>query len=84
LNVRSDRAYATAHKLAAKLNTTAAAVVEAALEHYAAAVMPEVSAEDMAETYALLRRLAAEGSKKAPPGASSDHGYLYDDHGLPV
>lgn len=84
LNVRSDRAYKTAHRLAERLNTSATAVVEAALERYATAVMPEVPPEEVAETYRLLKQFAEEYSAKAPPGASSDHSYLYDEKGLPV
>lgn len=84
LNVRSDRAYETAHRLAGRLNTSATAVVEAALERYATAMLPAVSPEEAAETYRLLKKFAEEYSAQAPPGASSDHSWLYDEKGLPI
>jgi hypothetical protein len=84
LNIRSDRAYETAQRLASHLNTSATAVVETALDHYAANVLPEVSPEEAAETYRLLRRFADLCSAEKEPGESSDHSYLYDDNGAPI
>lgn len=84
LNIRSDRAYDTAQRLASRLNTSATAVVETALDRYAAAVLPEVSPEQAQETFRVLMEAAREVSACARPGASSDHRDFYDDKGLPI
>ena len=84
LNIRSDEAYETAHRLSAQLTTSATAVVETALRHYAKSVLPEVPPEEARETYRVLTELGREISKHVRPCAGSDHGDFYDDRGLSV
>ena len=84
LNIRSDHAYETAQRLASHLNTSATAVVEAALKRYAESILPEVPPEEAAETRRVLEEFADAFSARKQPGESSDHSYLYDDKGLPI
>jgi hypothetical protein len=84
LNIRSDRAYEAAQRLAAHLNKSTTSVVETALERLAASVLPEVSPEEAAETRKILDEFADAFSARKQPGESSDHSYLYDDRGLPI
>jgi hypothetical protein len=84
LNIRSDKAYETAKRLALHLNESATAIVEAALDHYAASVLPEVPPEQATETRRVLDDFAAAFSARKKPGESSDHSFLYDDKGLPI
>jgi hypothetical protein len=84
LNIRSDHAYETAQRLASHLNTSATAVVETALDRYAANVLPEVSPEEAAETRRVLDEFTKAFSENKEPGESSDHSHLYDENGLPI
>jgi hypothetical protein len=85
LNVRSDEAYRIAHDIADRLKVSATEVVVKALRDYGARVAPSI--EGMTPTqhsdYKALMRLARLTAKAKKPGATSDHGDLYDDFGLP-
>ena len=85
LNIRSDEAYKIAHRLAKKRGQTVTEVVTDALRRQQdeTAPTPEVSAEQAAETVRILMELSERSAKAAKPGSTSDHSYLYDEHGLP-
>jgi len=85
LNIRSDEAYEIAHRLAKQRGTTVTdVVVDALRQHVGKAVQePEVPLEQAAETKRILLELSERSAKAAKPGATSDHSYLYDEHGLP-
>jgi antitoxin VapB len=87
LNIRSDEAYKIAHRLAKRRGQTVTAVVTDALrqqqEHDRPAARPEVPPEQSAETIRMLLELSERSSRAAKPGSTSDHSYLYDEHGLP-
>lgn len=83
LNVRSDKAYEIASRLAKRTGRPRADVVLAALLKYAEERnVKRMTAKERAfvdELMALARRSAAV----ADPGMTSDHSNLYDEHGLP-
>jgi hypothetical protein len=85
LNIRSDEAYRIAHDIAARLNVSTTEVVVTALRHFGARVAPSI--EGMTPTqrseYSALMKLARRTARAKKPGATSDHGNLYDDFGLP-
>ncbi len=86
LNIRSDEAYKIAHRLAKKRGQTVTEVVTDALRRQqdeTTTPTPEVSPEQAAETMRILMELSERSAKAAKPGATSDHSYLYDEHGLP-
>lgn len=85
LNIRSDEAYKIAHRLAKKRGQTVTEVVTDALraEYAAAAHAREVPRKQAEETFRRLMELSERSAKVARPGATSDHGDLYDEHGLP-
>jgi hypothetical protein len=85
LNIRSDEAYRIARRLAKKRRQTITEVVTAALrrEQEEAKAAPEVPPEEAAETFRILMELSKKAAKATKPGTTSDHSYLYDEHGLP-
>jgi hypothetical protein len=85
LNIRSDEAYRIAHRLAKKRGQTVTQVVTEALRRQQKELEPtrEVPARQAAETFRRLMELSERSARAARPGASSDHSYLYDKHGLP-
>jgi antitoxin VapB len=85
LNIRSDEAYKIAHRLAKKRGQTVTEVVTDALRRQQGetAPTPEVSTEQATETMRVLMELSERSAKAAKPGSTSDHSYLYDEHGLP-
>lgn len=86
LNIRSDEAAARAAELSRRLNKSTTEIVVEALRAYAAQVEPRdelgLTAEQR-EDYDALRALSREAAKHRVPGATSDHSWLYDEHGLP-
>jgi len=87
LNVRSDKARATANKVAVRLNGTTTDVVVGALRRFAgeSAKVPtydDLTPEQKARADRILA-LARAGRSEGDPDASSDHSWLYDEHGLP-
>ena len=84
LNVRSDKAYEIASRVAKSTGRSRADVVLAALLSYAEAkAVRKLTPEERAfvdELMALARRSAAV----APPGMTSDHSNRYDEKGLPI
>ena len=85
LNIRSDEAYKIAHRLAKKRRQTVTEVVTAALRREQAETAPtaEIRPEEAAETYRILMDWPERAAKSTKPGSTSDHSYLYDEHGLP-
>jgi hypothetical protein len=86
LNVRSDEAYATAHKLARELGTTTTEVVVRALRQFNAnrripsrLVAPEEAAANLSALMASIRTRAP--NRSATPASSHDE--FYDEFGLP-
>jgi hypothetical protein len=85
LNIRSDEAYARAHRLAKSRGQSVTSVVTDALRRAEEQSPPsEVSPEQAAETFRILSELAREGGRRKKPGATSDHTDMYDDYGLPI
>jgi hypothetical protein len=85
LNIRSNEAYKIAHRLAKKHGQTVTEVVTQALRSQDAEAAParEVPRNQAEDTFRRLMELSERSAKAARPGASSDHSYLYDEHGLP-
>jgi hypothetical protein len=85
LNIRSDEAYRLARRLAKKRGQTVTEVVTDALRAQDAPAKPkrEVPRKQAEETFRRLMELSERTARAAQPGASSDHSYLYDEHGLP-
>jgi antitoxin VapB len=85
LNIRSDEAYKIAHRLAKQRSVTVTEVVTAALRREQAnpKATREVSPEQAAKTIRILLEASERSAKAAKPGTTSDHSYLYDEHGLP-
>lgn len=85
LNIRSDEAFETAQRLARRQGRPVTEVVLNALRAYDAAVSAEadLSPEQQAE-FEALRQIARSAAKSAKAGAASDHGDMYDEHGLPI
>jgi hypothetical protein len=87
LNIRSDSAYATARRLARRLGTSTTAVIETALDRLDRETFKVPDYADLTPEQKLradrLIALAREGQDEGSPDATSDHGWLYDDEGLP-
>ena len=86
LNVRSDQAYETAHRLARRTRMTTTQVVEKALSRLDAET-PKSAKDLTPEQQAWVDEVmaaAAELSKHKRPGETSDHSDMYDEHGLPI
>ena len=45
--------------------------------------MSDIPPEQSTETIRVLLELSERSAKAAKPGTTSDHSYLYDEHGLP-
>lgn len=86
LNIRSDEAAERAARLARQTGKTTTEVVILALRAYSAAIAVrdelDLTPSQRADYDALLS-LARETAGSAPPGLTSDHGWLYDENGLP-
>lgn len=85
LNIRSDEAYDTARSLAQKLNTTTTDVVLRGLRRLAGDMATATGplTERQQRDYDALRAIVAEVARHKRPGATSDHGDMYDEFGLP-
>ena len=87
LNIRSDEAYETAHRLAEHLGQTTTKIVEDALRAYGASrILPskKVTKEEAEAFLEELDRLIEIANKDRPPGLTSDHSDFYDENGLPI
>jgi hypothetical protein len=86
LNVRSDEAYETAHRLALRLKLTTTEVVLRALLRFKEDLptLPESMSPKQREVFESLRALSIETAKHKIPGATSDHSDMYDENGLPI
>jgi hypothetical protein len=87
LNIRSDKAFRAARRVAQRLNETTTEVVVDALRRYERKTLrvpayEELNRRDKSFADRLLA-LAREGRSEGDVRASSDHGYLYDAHGAP-
>ena len=86
LNVRSNEAYSTAHKLARQLGTTATEVVVRALREFnshhripSRLVTPEEAAANLS---ALMTSIRARAPSRSA-ALASNHDDVYDEFGLP-
>lgn len=87
LNVRSDKAYDTARRLAEHYETTTTKVVEDALDEYAARRMlpsKKMTKEQAEKFLRELDVLIEIANRNRPPGLTSDHSDMYDEDGLPI
>jgi len=82
LNIRSDEAYDLAHSIARRVGRPVTDVVRDALKAYETKFVEGMTPEQR-ERYEALRDLAKRTSRMKRPGATSDHGDLYDEIGLP-
>ena len=87
LNIRNDRAFEAAQRVAERLHGTTTQVVVDALRRYERKTFrvpayDELNQEDRSFADRLLA-LAEAGRHEGEPDATSDHGYLYDEHGAP-
>ena len=84
LNIRNDEVYALAHRVAADMGKP---VVEAVLTLLRAYPLRLPNVDELTPTqlasYERLRALSKEAARHKLPGATSDHGDMYDDFGLP-
>ena len=78
LNIKDAVLIAEAKELAALLRTTATGAVRAAVQEKLAATK-----EARARKVAAIMEIGERASKLVPPGTTSDHSDLYDEHGLP-
>ena len=78
LNIKDVALIAEAKELAAMLGTTATGAVREA-------VAEKLAREKAARQrkFEAIMAIAEEASKLVPPGVTSDHRDLYDEHGLP-
>jgi hypothetical protein len=86
LNIRSDEAYVTAHELAAKLGASTTEVVLSALREFKSKrSIPSrlVTTEESEANLASLRQALGRRPPADVEPPLSDHGYLYDEFGLP-
>jgi antitoxin VapB len=81
LSIRSDEAYKLAHRLAKQRGQTVTEVATDALRREQGPQAPEP--EEAVETLRILLKASERSAKATKPGATSDHSYLYDEHGLP-
>ena len=87
LNIRSDKAYDMARRLAAHYGVTTARIVEDALDEYAARRMLPSKKVTKEEADAFVREIQQMVEALRPfvkPGATSDHSDMYDENGLPI
>jgi hypothetical protein len=87
LSIRSDEAYALAHRLARRQKRSVTAVVVDALRQEALAAGPEpdmFSEEAVADRLHQMREAIRRTRENLKPGAVDDHGAMYDENGLPV
>lgn len=84
LNVRNDEAYELAHMISRRIGRPVTEVVRDALRVYGN-TLPAVDGmtPTQLQRYEALRSLAKRTSVLKRPGATSDHGDLYDENGLP-
>lgn len=85
LNVRNDEAFETATSLAKRLRTTTTDIVVRALRKFASdeATAPGPLTEKQQRDYDALRAVVEEFAASKRSGVTSDHGDMYDEHGLP-
>jgi hypothetical protein len=87
LNIRNDRAFEAAQRVAERLRETTTQVVVEALRRYERKTLrvptyEELNPEERAFADRLLA-LAEAGRHEGEADATSDHSYLYDEHGAP-
>lgn len=82
LNLKDDRLIEDAKALAALFGSSMTEAVRRAVHDRLAAEQAGHEARKR-ETFERLMAFAEEGSRLFPPGTTSDHSYLYDEHGLP-
>ena len=85
LNIRSDEAYRLAHDIADHLGKPVGEAVLTVLRDYGSR-LPRVGDMTPAQRaeYEALMALAKKAAKHKKPGATSDHGDMYDEKGLPI
>jgi hypothetical protein len=87
LNIRSDSAYETAHRLARKLGKTTQQVVVEALEEKAKAMGDETpfTSEEIDRRRAAIDAAIDKlwGGRQPPPFDPSLDDWMYDENGLP-
>lgn len=87
LNIRSDEAYAIAHKLSRQQNRSVTAVVVDALreqEKFMQDAEDIYSEQAVEERERQLKAFIAKFRGSLKPGETSDHSDMYDEHGLPI
>jgi antitoxin VapB len=82
LNIKDDALIAEAKELAALLGTSATGALREAVQERLAREKA-ARAEARQRKIAAIMAIAKEASKLVPPGVTSDHSDLYDEHGLP-
>lgn len=80
LSVRSAKARDLAHALARSTGLPVNRLVEQALERFD----QELRQKQAQTPMDALLDLMAEGRRSVPPGTTSAHDDLYDEHGLPI
>jgi antitoxin VapB len=78
LNIKDDEIIAKLRLLAERRSTTMTEVLRRAVEQ-------EMARDEarIAEKLAAIREITRGSATLFPPGTSSDHSDLYDEHGLP-
>ncbi len=85
LSVRSEEAYRLAHAIADQTGRTLGDVLTLALRSYAS-TLPAVDGMTPRQraAYEYFRALGRRSALRKKPGATSDHGDMYDEYGLPI
>lgn len=78
LNIKDDEIIAKLRYLAERRMTSVTDVLRKIVDQ-----ATEREEGRIAERLAAIREITRESAKLVPPGTSSDHSYLYDEHGAP-
>jgi hypothetical protein len=85
LNIRSDEAYALAHRLAREQKRSVTAVVVDALRQEAAGDAGDMFSEkSVADRMRKMQEAIRRTRENLKPDAGDDLGDMYDENGLPV
>jgi hypothetical protein len=86
LNIRSTEAHQIAHNLAKRLGKTTTEVVVTALRQLdGRRTIPstKVTPEEAEANYRMIMEMVEKTNREHPTDMTSDHDFLYDEHGLP-
>ena len=83
LNIKDDALILEARALADELGTSVTGALREAVQALRAQRANRAAAEREAMIAAIMA-IAANASQRLPPGVTSDHSDMYDEHGAPI